>query len=111
MRAQQDMAGDDLLDTYRRLETTEEELHTCQHVLVHTQKQLAELQEQNEKLRAELAAAQRLASQQVRAPGKGVVTNQAQACRESESDTHTHTHTHTHTLAGLDSFLLLTSPP
>lgn len=103
MRAQHDMAGDDLLDTYRRLETTEEELHTCQHVLVHTQKQLAELQEQNEKLRAELAVAQRLASQQVRAPGKGVVARRKHAERARV--------THTHTLAGLDSFLLLTSLP
>lgn len=89
MRAQHDMAGDDLLDTYRRLETTEEELHTCQHVLVHTQKQLAELQEQNEKLRAELAVAQRLASQQVRAPGKGVVARRKHA--ERARVTHTHT--------------------
>lgn len=61
--------GDDLLSTYRRLEVTEEELHTCQHVLVHTQKQLAELQEENEALRSQLQAsvAQPAATTAVRA--------------------------------------------
>lgn len=63
--------ADDLLSTYRRLEVTEEELHTCQHVLVHTQKQLAELQAENDALRAQLqaAVAQPAAHSPVRASG------------------------------------------
>jgi hypothetical protein len=49
--------ADDLLSTYRRLEVTEEELHTCQHVLVHTQKLVADLQADNDALRSQLQAA------------------------------------------------------
>jgi hypothetical protein len=64
------MPADDLLDTYRRLEVTEEELRTCQHVLVHKQKQLALLQQDNDELRAQLSTALKRVDNQVRARGE-----------------------------------------